>query len=406
MAVSSYYSLLELLPPLSLAMGIPNLWQTILGIAQPCVLTEYAAIEVFGLCNVKLYSGVHNMLKQCTLILVFGFDGQLCLSIKCGKKAPGEAEAELAQMNQAGLIDTIITEDSDVLEFLFLCVLADRCGQKTAHAFCQTSLGNKLFTAVTIMGPTALDNFLIGWQTRLQSELINPMIPGVSRHPALANKLPDDFPNPQILRLYALPVTSWSGEHALPNAILWKPPLPDIACITTFCDKFFHWESYIWLKHLRKNIWPGIIIHSLYRMTLGASKSLSEDRKMNIKVPANILYDVLPIIIEKFHECRLQLPQPSLQHQTTIALNDATATSTSNEVAEDIANAAHKTTMTREDARNVVSAGKVIDLTMSNSDEGEANTEGTVIVLTDSNSESNSDIEIVGYCLFIDLFDV
>ncbi|PBK81549.1 PIN domain-like protein, partial [Armillaria gallica] len=279
-------------------------------------------------------------LLQCALIPVFVFDGQLRPSTKHGKKvsmkacwlehhfkemitafrfyqhvAPGEAEAELAQMNQAGLIDTIITEDSDVLVFgaklilrrmeagkkvkadldLYTLYLADNicssknirltqgglflfaillggdyadglqdCRQKTAHALCQTSLSDELFTAVTIMGPTALDNFLVGWQTRLQSELITPTIPGPSRHPALVNKLLDDFPNPQILRLYALPVTSWSGEHAPPNATLWKPPLPDIACIATFCDKFFHWESDIRLKRLRKNIWPGIIIHSLY----------------------------------------------------------------------------------------------------------------------------------------------
>ncbi|PBL04470.1 hypothetical protein ARMGADRAFT_1022882 [Armillaria gallica] len=253
------------------------------------------------------------------------------------------------QLTQGGLFLFAILLGGDYADGL------QGCGQKTAHALCQTSLGDELFTAVTIMGPTALDDFLVGWRTRLQSELINPTIPGASRHPALANKLPDDFPNPQILRLYALPVTSWS----------------DIACIATFCDKFFHWESDIWLKHLRKNVWPGIIIHSLYRTTLGAFKSLSEDHKMNIKVPANILYDALPIMVEKFHEHKLQLPWPSPQHQTTMALNDATTTPTSNEVAEDITNAAHKTMTTREDVRNMVSAGEVIDLTMSNSDDGE-----------------------------------
>lgn len=140
------------------------------------------------------------------------------------------------------------------------------CGKQTAHALCQTDLGDELLEAMTIMGPTALDNFLIEWRTRLRSELLNPTISGASRHPALANKLLDDFPNPRILRLYALPVTSWSGEHTPPNAELWGPPLPDIARIATFCDSFFHWEPDVRLKHLRKNIWPGIIIHSLYRV--------------------------------------------------------------------------------------------------------------------------------------------
>ncbi|KAK0470115.1 PIN domain-like protein, partial [Desarmillaria tabescens] len=287
-------------------------------------------------------------LLECALIPVFVFDGQLRPSMKHGKKvsmkarwlehhfkeiitafgfyqhvAPGEAEAELAQMNQAGLIDAIITEDSDVLVFgaklilhRYAGILADPdlytlysaddicsseniqltqgglflfaillggdyanglqgCGQKTAHALCKTGLGDELLTAMTIMGPTALDNFLVGWRTRLQSELINPTIARVSRHPALAKKLPDDFLNPQILRLYALPVTSWSGKHAPPNAELWKPPSPDIAHIAAFCDNFFHWESDVLLKHLHKNIWPGIIIHSLYRVCSISLRELS-----------------------------------------------------------------------------------------------------------------------------------
>ncbi|KAK0220040.1 PIN domain-like protein, partial [Armillaria fumosa] len=227
-------------------------------------------------------------LLQCMLIPVFVFDGKLHPSMKHGKKvsmkahwlechfkeeiaafgfyqhvAPGKAEAELAKMNQAGIIDAIITEDSGALVFgakvilhrplspktangkkakgdpdvytlystdhihsseniqlmqgglfLFAILLGGDytdglkgCGQKTAHALCQTDLGDSLLTAVTTMDPTVLDNFIVGWRIQLQSELLNPTIGGASRHPALANKLPDDFLNPQILQLYALPVT-------------------------------------------------------------------------------------------------------------------------------------------------------------------------------------------------------
>lgn len=92
------------------------------------------------------------------------------------------------------------------------------------------------------------------------------MIAEASRHPALVNKLLDDFPNPHILRLYTLPVTSWSGKHTPSNDELWGPLLPDIAHIATFCDSFFHWEPDVQLKCLPKNVWPGIIIHSLYQV--------------------------------------------------------------------------------------------------------------------------------------------
>lgn len=38
-------------------------------------------------------------------------------------QAPGEAEAELAQLNKLGFIDVVITEDSDTLAFGATCVL-------------------------------------------------------------------------------------------------------------------------------------------------------------------------------------------------------------------------------------------------------------------------------------------
>jgi Holliday junction resolvase YEN1 len=33
------------------------------------------------------------------------------------QQAPGEAEAELAQLNKAGIIDIVLSDDSDVLLF-------------------------------------------------------------------------------------------------------------------------------------------------------------------------------------------------------------------------------------------------------------------------------------------------
>jgi Holliday junction resolvase YEN1 len=45
-------------------------------------------------------------------------------------QAPGEAEAELAQINKAGLIDAVLTDDVDALVFGATCVLrkyVERC---------------------------------------------------------------------------------------------------------------------------------------------------------------------------------------------------------------------------------------------------------------------------------------
>jgi 5'-3' exonuclease len=38
-------------------------------------------------------------------------------------QAPGEAEAELAELNSCGIIDAVLTEDSDTLVFGAQCVI-------------------------------------------------------------------------------------------------------------------------------------------------------------------------------------------------------------------------------------------------------------------------------------------
>jgi 5'-3' exonuclease len=47
----------------------------------------------------------------------------LTLALIILTQAPGEAEAELAQLNKLGFIDVVITEDSDALAFGATCVL-------------------------------------------------------------------------------------------------------------------------------------------------------------------------------------------------------------------------------------------------------------------------------------------
>ncbi|KAK0471670.1 PIN domain-like protein [Armillaria novae-zelandiae] len=298
-------------------------------------------------------------LLRCTVIPVFVFDGALRPGIKRGKKvrtrapwlekhfkemirafgfyyhdAPGEAEAELATMNKAGIIDMIITEDSDALVFGGMCILRrvevisllyrpprskgdngkkikidpdeyvlysskhilaqdnvrltegglfllaillggdydgnkglSGCGQKTAHMLALTGLGDSLYLAVKTMDNSELQKYLTVWRDMLRSELLQPSIPGASKHPSLANKIPVAFPNMKILKYYAQPITSWhAGFEQRVVASAWEVPLPDIALISDFCSRFFHWDSDVLLQRLRKNIWPGIIVQSLYRV--------------------------------------------------------------------------------------------------------------------------------------------
>ena len=41
-------------------------------------------------------------------------------------QAPGEAEAELAMLNSLGVIDVVITDDSDAFIFGAICIIRSR----------------------------------------------------------------------------------------------------------------------------------------------------------------------------------------------------------------------------------------------------------------------------------------
>lgn len=43
--------------------------------------------------------------------------------VSTSHQAPGEAEAELAQLNVAGVIDAVLTNDSDTLVFGACCII-------------------------------------------------------------------------------------------------------------------------------------------------------------------------------------------------------------------------------------------------------------------------------------------
>ncbi|PBK97994.1 PIN domain-like protein [Armillaria gallica] len=440
-------------------MGIPKLWQIVLQSTQPCSLIEYtithgihnqngsmlkigidASIWIVQ-CEAIFWRPRHAQagenpelrtllfrlayLLQCAFIPIFVFDGPLRPGMKRGKKvsikarwlerhfkdmisafgfnhhdAPGEAEAELAHMNRVGMLDAIITEDSDTLVFGAKTILrrpsAPKAGKKTktdpdlyslysaehihnAEGVRLTEGG--LFLSAVLLGGDYTDglqgsrgpltcgsesyeqlsDFLNVWRGGLRAELLSPTISGASKHPALVDKINNDFPNVQVLKYYALPATSWSDGRTPPNENMWNPPLPDITRISAFCDRFFHWEQDMRLSRLRKNIWPGIMIQSLYRLgkpefsTPGPSLhnvsdgslanssiqsiqkytrspngytvriqtslideqaipdgpgSLSEGCKMNVKIPAILLYRALPLMVNVFHERKPQFPLP------------------------------------------------------------------------------------------------
>ncbi|KAJ7255531.1 PIN domain-like protein, partial [Mycena haematopus] len=174
------------------------------------------------------------------MILSFGF---YVYDLSSNFGAPGEAEAELAQLNEGGEIDAIITEDSDAFIFgarcvirtsgpsvqnssqiytsdaiesseqvsldkdgLLLCALLlggdydpglPGVGPKVARALAVLGFGRNLVNIMRSFKGRDLDLQLNQWRDTLQQELReNQSGLFTKRHPKFADKIPDTFPSP------------------------------------------------------------------------------------------------------------------------------------------------------------------------------------------------------------------
>ncbi|KAG1845803.1 PIN domain-like protein, partial [Suillus tomentosus] len=167
--------------------------------------------------------------------------------------AAGEAEAQLALMNNAGIIDAVMTDDSDAFVFGAQTVLRNSSFSADATAtvkmYTTSSIQERVEPHLTIDGfmtmavccggdydnnglpgcgrETALglvrcmntsvlrdtgcgrnlpDQTLEQWRMDARYHLMDDPTGGIGRaHPAIARALPDSFPNQHILNLYAKP---------------------------------------------------------------------------------------------------------------------------------------------------------------------------------------------------------
>ncbi|RDB17732.1 DNA repair protein complementing XP-G cells [Hypsizygus marmoreus] len=227
-------------------------------------------------------------------------------------QAPGEADAELAKLNSAGMIDAIITDDSDVLVFggqsvicrspiaksddydsvilytvdnvehsdgvkltrgglLLLALLVggdydpgiDGCGAVVAQALAECGFGDELLDAVlTSKGPDDLQRFLEKWRHELRHELLSNSHHHLKhRKPSLACKITNDFPDLAVLKQYVDPLTSWSSQSGchIPDGVAWRSREPMIPRIAAFCVQRFGWgkDAEI-VKRLHAKLWEGV----------------------------------------------------------------------------------------------------------------------------------------------------
>ncbi|KAF9525241.1 PIN domain-like protein, partial [Crepidotus variabilis] len=230
-------------------------------------------------------------------------------------QAPGEAEAELAMMIRLGLIHGMITADSDSFVYGALYVLlpsnqrieADEymlydlaevlshavdgmgltrgslvliallcggdydpsgvlsCGPAVAHALARCGFGDELLRIIESgQSQARIDNLLADWRRRMRAELEsnNSGYLG-SRHPAIAQAIGTNFPNPGILRLITSPLTSWSSDHNIPVFRTLALP-PNIFRLTQFCLRYFYWSLDLLFRRFEGYVWEGIFLQLLY----------------------------------------------------------------------------------------------------------------------------------------------
>ncbi|PBK94421.1 hypothetical protein ARMGADRAFT_1099179, partial [Armillaria gallica] len=154
--------------------------------------------------------------------------------------APGEAEAELASMSKAGIIDAVLSDDSDALIFgakrilrmyvfisllhgsvfnvtvydllscglttddmMFIALLTKGdygpglpgCSARTTLELSQAGFSHSLLHAIETMDPYHLGPFLNVWHNELKNKLrTNNSGMLSSCRPGLANAIPNDYP--------------------------------------------------------------------------------------------------------------------------------------------------------------------------------------------------------------------
>ncbi|KAI6138177.1 PIN domain-like protein [Pisolithus tinctorius] len=225
------------------------------------------------------------------LLTAFGFNWHT---------APGEAEAELACLQSCALIDVVVTLYNDALLFGATCIIR-RCGHflttdsgippsgkyedmqlyssdalqnctglewgdlllvtlmssvdsETGCRWCSTDVarrlvnygfGKTLFEAAIMLQFVEFMEFVARWRDDVCEVLrTDPQHLLGRRHHELARIIVEErieFPDPAVLVMYLLPLTSWSeGRH--PPVAAVRSCQPDLASLAEFCSRRLGWS--------------------------------------------------------------------------------------------------------------------------------------------------------------------
>ncbi|KAG6807721.1 hypothetical protein H0H92_006610 [Tricholoma furcatifolium] len=254
--------------------------------------------------------------------------------------APGEAEAELSCMSKEGIVDAVETEDSDIFvfgaktvlrraatllshpdlqlgsaDFVVIALLAGGdysdgivgCGVDIAASLAHSGLGTALIQAAE-GGSVSLR---VG-RDRLVHELRTNSSGFLKRkHVALANSIPEIFPDLTILNLYLHPVTTTSKNIERP------PLLPacnvDLRRLAKYSATRFTWASSpdSVYHYFSTTVLPGLVIQALVAGARSGTPTTLLDHIITVRplqatpppplTKDNIAYSRTPLFMGKIH---------------------------------------------------------------------------------------------------------
>ena len=142
------------------------------------------------------------------------------------------------------------------------------CGKLISTALACCGFGDQLLEAARSLDRDELEKWLVTWRGQVRDELrMNKSGLIGSKKPALAKKIPDDFPNLEILLSYTNPITS-ETEGKSTCEVTWERE-PDIGKIAGLCELYFEWGvKDIIVKRFRTVLWPSVVLRILRRSVM------------------------------------------------------------------------------------------------------------------------------------------
>ncbi|KAJ5735323.1 uncharacterized protein N7483_000448 [Penicillium malachiteum] len=231
-------------------------------------------------------------------------------------EAPGEAEAECARLQQAGIVDAVMSNDADTLMFgstwtimnfskekgtgttaathvtcyrigtgdlvsnvplgragmILFAMLSGgdylpggvpKCGAKLAKEIAQASFGEDLLQELASNSPD-IQTRIGEWRERLQYELDeNESGYFTTKHKAV--RIPEDFPDRQILEYYAEPKVSTEEEMSILRRRLrqaWDREI-DTFAIRTYAAEHFEWNYRSGARKIIKHLAEPLVSYRL-----------------------------------------------------------------------------------------------------------------------------------------------